>query len=169
MHWHGSFLGCASCCREAAFARRRVIDPRAQSRRGLSCATVPPVGGRFRASKGHRPARAKLLGLFTRYGFPSGRPLSRVESGAKPPGESQRGLSPGPPRASVRLCERLQCGAALVAEGSSEFPLNAEAPLCKIAARAPLRVVLQPHGAGGFVPWEGYRRQMTERFFAKFT
>ena len=87
------------------------------------------VGGRFRASKGHRPARAKLLGLFTRYGFPSGWPLSRVESGAKPPGESQRGLSPGPPRASVRLCERLQCGAALVAEDSLNFRLCGRNPL----------------------------------------
>ena len=63
----------------------------------ISIATAAAAGGRFRASKGHRPARAK------------------------PPGESQRGLSPGPPPVSVELVKRLQCGAALVAEDCLNF------------------------------------------------
>ena len=86
----------------------------------------------------------------------AGWPLSRVESGGKPPGESQRGLSPGPPPAPLELVERLQAGAALVAQGCSEFPLSAEATLRKIAARTPLQVERQPRrlvGTGGSFLW----------------
>ena len=44
-----------------------------------------------------------MCGLF-RLGLNCSRwPLSRVESGAKPPGETQNGVSPGPPRASVQV------------------------------------------------------------------
>ena len=37
-------------------------------------------------------------------------------------------------------------GAALVAEDSFEFPLNAEGILCKVAARVLLEVSVQPLG-----------------------
>ena len=81
----------------------------------------------------------------------AGRPLSRVESGGKPPGGSAHfALPPGAPL--VPLCglrERLLCLAALVAEGSFEFPLGAEAPLCKVAARAIVRAAWQPRGVKG--------------------
>jgi len=70
-------------------------------------------------------------------------PLSRVESGAKPPGETQKGVSPGPPRASVRLCERLQCGAALVAEDSFEFPLTQK----ESSAKSPLGLLCELNGS----------------------
>ena len=58
-------------------------------------------------------------------------PLSRVESGAKPPGETQKSVSPGSPLASLALVERLQCGAALVAQDSSQFPLRRKEPFAK--------------------------------------
>ena len=50
-------------------------------------------------------------------------------------GNRKRGDSPrSPPLALLELRERLFCLAALVAEDSFEFPLNAEGILCKIAA-----------------------------------
>ena len=42
----------------------------------------------------------------------------------KAAGGNAKGVSPGPPRAYVRLCERLQCGAALVAEDCQNFRLT---------------------------------------------
>lgn len=86
------------------------------------------------------------------------RPLSRVESGAKPPGESQRGLSPGPPPAPLELVERLLCGAALVAQGCSEFPLSAEATPRKIAALFLCRLNCSRTGW-----WERNGRAMREK------
>ena len=72
-----------------------------------------------------------MCGLF-RLGLNCSRwPLSRVESGAKPPGETQNGVSPGPPPVPFELRERLQCGAALVAQGCSEFPLTRKQPIAK--------------------------------------
>ena len=80
----------------------------------------------------------------------SRRPLSRVESGAKPPGESQNvAIPPDPPCVLAAWLSGCSCLAALVAEASFEFPLNAEGSLCKIAARVPLRAAVQPLEAEG--------------------
>ena len=55
-------------------------------------------------------------------------PLSRVESGAKPPGESERALSPRPPLAPVKLSERPLCLAAQVAEDCLNFRKSGSNP-----------------------------------------
>ena len=51
---------------------------------------------------------------------------------------------PGPPLIPMQYEKRLQSWAALVAEGSYEYPHKAEAPLCKVAARVPLQLTMQP-------------------------
>ena len=59
--------------------------------------------------------------LFWLLGNWSRRPLSRVESGGKPPGEIEKAISPGPPLTPVRSRERLYPGAALVEKGCLNF------------------------------------------------
>ena len=71
------------------------------------------VEGRFRASKGHRPARAK------------------------PPGEIKKVIFPGPPPSYRELVERLHMRGGSGCRGLPEFPLAAEATLCKVAAFVP--------------------------------
>ena len=61
--------------------------------------------------------------------------LSRGERSKAAGGNRKTGDSPrSPPLALLELRERLFCLAALVAEDSFEFPLNAEGILCKVAA-----------------------------------
>ncbi len=59
-------------------------------------------------------------------------PLSRVESGAKPPGGSDY-ASPRTPSLPLEQAERLYAG-RLRCRGLPEFPLSAEAILCKVTA-----------------------------------
>ena len=92
-------------------------------------------------------------------------------------------IPPGPPLVPMRCEKRLQSWAALVAEGSLEYLHKAEAPLCKVAARVPLRVSMQPqcpmNGRLASLLIEGFtlvtnktpphrgRRRMVTRIFTK--
>ena len=85
----------------AAFARRRVNDPRAQT-----------------------------AGAFAYHAFR--KPLSRVESGVKPPGGKQsQSFPPGPPLAPMRCEKRLHMFGGSGCSGLLESPLTAEAILAK--------------------------------------
>ena len=79
------------------------------------------VGGRFRASKAAESRR----------------------------GENEIIFPPDPPLGFHTVGRAAAFGAALVAEGSFEFPLDAEGTLCKVAARGLLEVSVQPLGAEG--------------------
>ena len=69
-------------------------------------------GGCFRVSKGHRTGCTNRWDLRV-YIFR--KPLSRAESGAKPPGGIENGrFPPGPPLVPMRCEKRLQSWAALV-------------------------------------------------------
>ena len=77
--------------------------------------------------------------------------LSREKVPKSARGNRKSRDSPGPRRGSSRSGERLHRLAALVAEDSFEFPLDAEGILCKVAARDLLEVSVQPLGAEGTV------------------
>ena len=117
------------CGRVAAFTRRRGIDPRVQSRRGHSRATVPQWVAAFARRKRRKAAGGKSTWTFPR--TPSCF-LAAVRAAAMRGGSGCRGFS--------------------------EFPPSAEGILCKIAARAPLRVVLQPQGLVGTAETRGLRK-----------
>ena len=74
----------------------------------------------------------------SRVGIVAGRPLSRVESGGKPPGESQMRVAfPRTPSRSVAVGFAAAIGGGSGCRGLPEFPLAAEATLCKVAAFVP--------------------------------
>ena len=87
------------------------------------------LGSRFRASKGQRPTRANRQDIHI---LLFRKPLSRVESGVKPPGGKQRqSFPPGPPLAPMRYEKRLHMFGGSGCSGLLESPLTAEAILAK--------------------------------------
>ena len=79
-------------------------------------------------------ACAFISGLFHP---PLGRPLSPVESGGKPPGRNRKAIPPGPQSASLFVARAAATRGGSGCRGSPEFPLSAEAILCKFAASFP--------------------------------
>ena len=68
------------------------------------------------------------------------KPLSPVESGAKPPGGSENALPPGPPPLPCCLVARLRPGAAQVAEDSLNFRFSSGRNPLQSRRIAPLRL-----------------------------
>ena len=101
------------CSLVAAFAHRRVIDPRAQSRRGHSRA-MSPQWGVCRRKKWQVNVRRKTE------------------------------LPPGPPLAPMRHERRLHMFGGSGCRGFLETSAFAEEILCKVAARVPWQVSMQP-------------------------
>ena len=139
-----AFFDAGLCCSQvAAFARRRVIDPRAQTAGHLHAMFF---GSRFRASKGHRPARASRR-TFACHVFGSRFRASKAAQSRR--GKSKIVISPGPPPYPETSERRLHSGAAPVAQGCFEIPLFSGSNPSQSRRIVLFEIVLQPHRLEG--------------------